>query len=76
MSQPNTPSPDKGTTPQVDPRPGANPGYDDANPRSREDAPLRQPDARGHDFGQLPDPETGGLDRNPVAQPDPAGNDR
>ena len=67
---------DPGTAPQADPRPGANPGYDDANPRSRADAPLRQPDARGDDFGQLPDPETGGLKRNPVAQPDPAGDDR
>ena len=76
MSQPNVPPREKGTTPQVDPRPGANPGYDDANPRSREDAPRHQPDARGHDFGQLPDPETGGLDRNPVAQPDPAADDR
>lgn len=69
-------SDDRGTTPPVDPRPGANPGYDDANPRHRGDVPRRQHDARGANFGQLPDPETGGLDRNPVAQPDPAADDR
>ncbi|WP_462114790.1 hypothetical protein [Lysobacter xanthus] len=64
--------PEKGTTPQIDPRPGKNPGYDDANPRSREDVPLRQEDARGENFGKLPNPEVGGLDRDPVVRPDPA----
>lgn len=60
------------TTPPVDPRPGANPGYDDANPRSRADVPPRQEDARGENFGKLPNPEAGGLDREPTARPDPA----
>lgn len=71
-----TPSPGQppvpGTTPQADPRPGANPGYDDANPRSREDVPRHQPDARGHDFGNLPNPESGGLERPRGDTPDPA----
>jgi hypothetical protein len=64
-------SPDKSTTPPVDPRPGANPGYDDANPRSKEDVPQHLEDARGADFGYLPNPEIGGLNRNPAATPDP-----
>ena len=69
MNTGNTP---KGTTPQVDPRPGKNPGCDDANPRSREDVPRRQEDARGENFGRVENPEAGGLDRDPGAGPDPA----
>lgn len=61
-----------GTTPQVDPRAGANPGYDDANPRVPADVPPHQPDARGADFGNLPNPESGGLNRPQGANPDPA----
>lgn len=70
----NTPDPipEPGTHPQVDPRPGANPGYDDANPRGPVDVPRHQPDARGADFGKVPDPEAGGLDRPTGATPDPA----
>lgn len=67
--------PEKGTTPQVDPRPGKNPGYDDANPRTREDVPQRLEDARGENFGKLPNPEAGGLNRDPVAKPDPTDQD-
>lgn len=61
-----------GTTPQADPRAGRNPGYDDTNPRGREDVPRHQPDARGEDFGKVRNPEAGGLERDPVAHPDPA----
>lgn len=61
-----------GTTPQADPRPGANPGYDDTNPRNRGDVPRHQTDARGLDFGKAPNPEAGGLDRPPGTAPDPA----
>jgi hypothetical protein len=66
------PSPVPGTTPQADPRSGANPGYDDANPRVQADVPRHQPDARGADFGKVPDPEAGGLNRPPGTSPDPA----
>lgn len=70
---PATPPPnEQGTTPPVDPRPGANAGYDDANPRSRDDAPLHREDARGNEFGQARNPDTGGLGRDPVTRPDPA----
>lgn len=72
MNTPGTP-PEKGTIPQADPRPGKNPGYDDTNPRTREDVPPHQPDARGEDFGSLPNPESGGLRRDPVVRPDTAG---
>ena len=65
-----SPPPEPG--PKPDPRPGMNPGYDDANPDSREDVPRRQPDARGENFGKLRNPEAGGLERDPVARPDPA----
>lgn len=75
MHTPGKP-PEPGTTPQVDPRAGANPGYDDANPRSKEDVPLHQPDARGEDFGNLPNPEAGGLRRPVVVKPDPADDSR
>lgn len=76
MSQPKHPAHTGGTPPHSDPRPGANPGYDDVNPRDRHDVPRHQPDARGHDFGKVPNPDAGGLERNPVTQPDPAGDDR
>ena len=65
-------SPEKGTTPQIDPRPGKNPGYDDANPRTPEDAPRHLEDSRGADFGKLPNPDAGGLGRDPVVRSDPA----
>ncbi|HEY4555970.1 MAG TPA: hypothetical protein VIG68_05995 [Lysobacter sp.] len=65
-------SPEPGTTPQVDPRPGRNPGYDDANPRGPEDVPLHEEDQRGAEFGKLPNPDVGGLNRDPVVHPDPA----
>lgn len=64
------------TPPPVDPRPGANPGYDDANPRGPADVPRHRPDARGADFGNMPNPEAGGLDRPTGATPDPAADGR
>jgi hypothetical protein len=66
----STPAPQPGSKP--DPRPGKNPGYDDANPTSADDAPRHQPDARGADFGKLPNPEAGGLQRPTGASADPA----
>jgi hypothetical protein len=66
------PTPVPGTVPQADPRAGAHPGYDDTNPRTPEDVPRHQPDARGQDFGKAPNPEAGGLDRPTGAHPDPA----
>lgn len=67
-------TPDRTATPgpKPDPRPGRNPGYDDANPNGREDVPRHQEDMRGEDFGKLPNPEAGGLEREPTAKPDPA----
>lgn len=71
MSTPQQP-PEPGTTPQADPRAGANPGYDDANPRVPADVPRHHPDARGADFGKVPNPEAGGLKRPQGDNPDPA----
>ena len=69
-----TPSPGQPIEPgnKPDPRPGANPGYDDANPVSPDDVPRHQPDARGNDFGKHPNPEAGGLARPLGDAPDPA----
>lgn len=67
----NTPRPEPGNTHPVDPRPGASPGYDDANPLTRADVPRHSPDARGADFGKVPNPEAGGLNRPQGANPDP-----
>ncbi len=61
-----------GTTPQADPRAGANPGYDEANPRNGADVPRHAPDARGNDFGKQPNPEAGGLERDQGDTPDVA----
>jgi len=48
----------KTTPPAPDPRPGREPGYPEAEPRDREDA--RQPHPK-----KPPDPDDGGLDRDP-----------
>lgn len=61
-----------GTPPQADPRAGANPGYDEANPRTPGDVPRHAPDARGNDFGKRPNPESGGLRREQGDTPDVA----
>jgi hypothetical protein len=58
--------------PPTDPKPGANPGYDDANPRGRDDLPRDRRDDRGMQDGKVPNPEAGGLERDPVVKPDPA----
>lgn len=53
---------DKTTPPAASPEPKGNRGYADENPRDREDA--RQPDPR-----RRPNPDAGGLDRDPAAGP-------
>lgn len=66
MSKPSKPKPS--TPPAADPKAGRNPGYAEAQPR--DGAEARQPDPR-----KSPDPESGGLDRDPVASPDAADKD-
>lgn len=52
-------------TPEApDPRAGANPGYAEAEPQTREDAGKT-----GH--GKRPNPDVGGLDRKPQTDADP-----
>jgi hypothetical protein len=58
--------------PPVAPRPGENSGYDDAYPHSRRDLSRDRRDARGLQDGKMPNPEVGGLARDPVTKPDPA----
>jgi hypothetical protein len=58
--------------PPADPHAGANPGYDDSNPRGPRDLPRDRRDARGMQDGKVPNPEAGGLERDPVVKPDPA----
>ena len=60
--------PGKTTPPAADPKPGRNPGYAEPQPRDGSDA--RQPDPR-----KPPDPDAGGLGRNPVETPDAADGD-
>ena len=56
------------TTPAApDPAPGRNPGYAEPNPRDRGDA--RDPRPR-----KPPDPDAGGLDREPETGPGAADN--
>lgn len=68
-----TMSPDKTLPPgpNPDPRPGRNPGYDDANPHDAHDVPQHMEDMRGANFGKVPNPEIGGLARDTGANPDP-----
>lgn len=65
--------PDHDAPPAADPRPGHNPGYDETHPRDADD--LRPPeerlDTRGAKDGRLPNPDIGGLTRDPVATQDP-----
>ena len=56
---------DKTTPPGPDPKPGRNPGYAEPNPRDREDA--AKPDPK-----KPPNPDAGGMERDPNASPDPA----
>lgn len=58
--------------PPVDPNAGANPGYDDANPRGPADLPRDRRDDRGMQDGKAPNPDAGGLGRDPVTKADPA----
>ena len=53
----------KTTPPASDPRPGHNPGYPEPKPRDREDA--QQPHAE-----RKPDPDEGGLGREPEKMPE------
>jgi hypothetical protein len=49
----------------VDPDADENPGYAERQPRDREDAQRDEPEHK-------PDPDEGGLDREPDSSPDPA----
>jgi hypothetical protein len=55
----------KTAPPAPDPKPGRNPGYAEPLPRDKEDA--EQPHPR-----HMPDPDAGGLQRDPAPTPDPA----
>lgn len=59
-----------GPLPSPDPRAGENPGYDESQPRRRDEA---DEPVRGEYAGKRPNPEVGGLDRPPGADPDPTG---
>lgn len=61
---PNEP---RSTPPAPSPRPGRNPGYDEAQARDRRDL--------GHPDGKLPNPEAGGLRRDQGDAPDTADDD-
>lgn len=62
---PKSTTPAPTTPPAADPKAGRNPGY--AEPQPRDGAEARQPNPR-----KSPNPESGGLDRKPVATPDAA----
>lgn len=66
--------PDRDAPPAADPRPGRNPGYDETQPRDTGDLPPpeQRRDARGAKDGRLPNPDIGGLTRDPAATQDPA----
>lgn len=57
--------------PSRDPRPGRNPGYDESQPRSAEEAAVPVP---GEYAGKEPNPEAGGLERPPGGDPDLTGD--
>lgn len=67
-------APDRDAPPAADPRAGHNPGYDETHPRDAGDVrPLEDRiDMRGAKDGRLPNPEAGGLARDPDVTPDPA----
>ena len=52
----------KTTPPSADPKPGRNPGYAENRPRDREDAQQPVP-------CQTPNPDRGGLAREPEGMP-------
>lgn len=58
----------KTTPPSADPKSGHNPGYAEPQPRDGEDA--KKPDPR-----HKPEPDEGGLQREPGNDPDPAADD-
>lgn len=63
-------SPDKTAPPAASPEPEDNAGYAETEPRDREDvSKLRNPRPQ-------PNPDDGGLDREPEVDPDPVGHDR
>jgi len=70
MGAKRTPEPqDKHTTPPApDARPGKNPGYAETNPRDRGDA-------RQGTSGKVPNPDSGGMERDTGAEGDPAQRD-
>lgn len=53
---------DKSTPPPVDPRPGKQPGYAESEPRDKEDARDPRPQ-------RPPNPDAGGMERNPEGNP-------
>lgn len=66
-------SPDRDAPPAADPRPGHNAGYDETHPRDAGDVrPVEERlDTRGAEDGRLPNPDVGGLTRDPEVTPDP-----
>jgi len=61
-------TPNKTTPPSPEPKPGRNPGY--AEPQPRDPGDARKPDPR-----KPPNPDEGGLGRDPDSTPDPKVND-
>lgn len=55
-------TPDKDSPPASDPQPGQNPGYAETEPRDKEDAQDPRP-------RRPPNPDAGGLDREPEEKP-------
>lgn len=66
--------PDHDAPPAADPRPGHNAGYDETQPRDAGDlrAAKDRLDSRGAQDGRLPNPDVGGMKRDPEVTPDPA----
>lgn len=60
-----------GPLPSPDPRPGRNPGYDESQPRHPGERDIP---GRGEYAGKQPNPEAGGLERPPGADPDLTGS--
>lgn len=61
-------APRKPTPPSSDPKPGSQPGYAEPKPRDRHDA--RQPHPR-----KPPNPDEGGMERDPGTNPAGPGGD-
>ncbi len=62
MGKPHSNATGKQAPPAADPKPGRNPGYAENQPRDRED--IRQPQPR-----KPPNPDEGGMTREPDAGP-------